>query len=260
MISIYLCDDDQTWLNLLRKSIEAFIVQKDADMKIVYTSTNPEELLNYLSSNSSIYSIYFLDVDLKAKINGMELANKIRKIDPRGFIIFVTIHDEMAIETFKLKLAALDYVVKDGTDVNKRANLQNQIFSCLNHIEDLLQNNSKIISGTIGIRSCGSNFIIFIDDIIYVETVKGFHKSRVHLKDGVIETSCSLKNMQARLGDDFFRSHKSYILNLRHIKEIIYTRGEIRMNNEALCPCSTRTLSKLQQKIQELNNALRNHF
>ena len=45
-------------------------------------------------------------------MSGLELAQKLRLHDPRGFIIFITAHNDLAFETFRLRLEALDYIVK----------------------------------------------------------------------------------------------------------------------------------------------------
>ena len=45
-------------------------------------------------------------------MSGLELAVKLREYDPRGFIVFITAHDDMMFETFRYRLEALDYIVK----------------------------------------------------------------------------------------------------------------------------------------------------
>ena len=57
--------------------------------------------------------IYFPDVDLKAPINGMKLGEEIRKLDSSPFLIYVTIHEYMMRESFRRKLMALDFIIKD---------------------------------------------------------------------------------------------------------------------------------------------------
>ena len=51
--------------------------------------------------------------DLGADINGINLGEEIRQLDPTGYIIFITTHAELSHLTFKYKVEALDYIIKD---------------------------------------------------------------------------------------------------------------------------------------------------
>lgn len=252
MIPIYICDDDPVWLNLLKKEIEAFICQKGTNMKIVCSSDAPEKLLKYLNDHPAGHSIYILDVNLKAELDGMGLALKIREKDPRGFIIFVTIHADMAVKTFTYKLEAMDYIIKDGTDENGRPNLNQQVFSCLLRVVDLISNCPHALSGTISVRCNGSDHIISVNDIMFIETIKRSHKLRINLANSSLEISSSLSDMESLLGDDFFMCHKTCLVNLRKIKEVPYTKSEIIMENGAYCPCSIRKLPLLRLRLRNL--------
>lgn len=65
--------------------------------------------------------IYFLDVELKNEpMDGFGLGKIIRETDPRGFIIYVTAFEELAFETFRYHLEALDYIIKG--DMEKMLN------------------------------------------------------------------------------------------------------------------------------------------
>ena len=63
----------------------------------------------------------FLDVELKNEpMDGFGLGKIIRETDPRGFIIYVTAFEELAFETFRYHLEALDYIIKG--DMEKMLN------------------------------------------------------------------------------------------------------------------------------------------
>lgn len=245
MIPVYICDKNITWLNIVKKSIESFAFRENIDMKIAYSSTDPDDIFDFIFSQTTKNCVYFLDVDLKMKNNGIALAKKIRDIDPRGFIIFVTVHDNIANMIFKYKIEALDYIIKDETD--KKGRIRKQIYSCLKHIMDLYHNPQYPIPGTIKIKSYGANHILSFNEINYIEILKGSHKLRIHLKEGVLDASGSLNNIQEKLNDDFFRCHNAYIVNIKNIKKIVYTNREVQFDNRLYCPCSIRKLSELQR-------------
>ncbi|WP_241960035.1 PfkB family carbohydrate kinase, partial [Staphylococcus gallinarum] len=49
-----------------------------------------------------------------------KLASEIRKHDPVGNIIFVTSHSELTYLTFVYKVAAMDFIFKDGTIIEQQ--------------------------------------------------------------------------------------------------------------------------------------------
>ncbi|MBA5760556.1 response regulator, partial [Escherichia coli] len=65
---------------------------------------DPFELVSRMPRHQGM-GLYFLDIDLgQPDMNGFELAQEIRKFDPRGFIIFITTHAELSYMTFTYKV------------------------------------------------------------------------------------------------------------------------------------------------------------
>ena len=103
MLNVFICEDNTIERNKFEKIIKDIIMIENLDMDVSLSTGNPEDILSYLDNNS-VSGLYFLDIDLKNKNNGLKLAEKIREYDPRGFIVFVTTHAEMSYLTFiKLK-------------------------------------------------------------------------------------------------------------------------------------------------------------
>ncbi|MEA4825636.1 MAG: LytTR family DNA-binding domain-containing protein, partial [Clostridium sp.] len=87
-----------------------------------------------------------------------------------------------------------------------------------------------IVETSISIKSAYHEYSIVIDDIIFIESYGP--KLIIHMKEGKIETYSSLKDMERsikNLSNSFYRSHKSYIVNLKYIKEISIQKQEITM-------------------------------
>lgn len=114
MIPVYICDDEAHILQRLEQIVAGQIMILDSDMGPVRTVEEPDELL-LLQKEDLVPAVYFLDIDFPGKISGLELAQKLRQYDPRGFIVFITAHNDLAFETFRLRLEALDYIVKGDT-------------------------------------------------------------------------------------------------------------------------------------------------
>lgn len=78
------------------------------------------------SKKSENTGAFFLDICLQSEMTGLILAQELRKIQPRCFIIFITSHSEMSILTFQYKVEALDFIIKDSSE-----NIRKRIHECL---------------------------------------------------------------------------------------------------------------------------------
>ncbi len=125
MLRIFVCEDNKEQRERFAKIIQDITMIENLDMELTLTTAKPDDILNYLSEND-VSGLYFLDIDLKSSMNGIELAAKIREYDPRGFIVFVTTHSEMSYLTFIYKVEAMDYIIKDNY-----SNIKDRIHQCI---------------------------------------------------------------------------------------------------------------------------------
>lgn len=247
MIPIYLCDDEPIWLERLNKAVIDYQIKSDWEITVEYQTTSPEQFLHFLTKRTPKNGIYFLDVDLKTSINGMELAKEIRRLDPQASLIFITTHDEMVMETFRLKLEALDYIIKDSSP------LAEKIYLCLSHLEGVYCSTESQTSGSITIRADGSYHTISVQDIYYIETIKNTHKVRIYLQNAMYHITESVTALQKRLGPDFYHCHKAYLVNIHHIAELDIETHNIILDNGSICPCSTREWRNIVKKYKSLH-------
>ncbi len=233
MIPVYLCDDEAIWIERLHKAIVDYQVKSNWNIQIKYKAASPSVLLHHLILHTPSHGIYFLDINFKCAMNGLHLAKEIRNIDTNADIIFVTTHDELVPETFRLKLAALDYIIKDSDDFTE------QIHSCLSHIEKrYISFQGKTASITI--HTEGSYTSILQDEIYYIETIPNSHKVRMHLASAFYDLSDSLSGLQNELGENFALCNKSCLVNCIHIREMNIRQKMLLLDNGESCICSTR--------------------
>ena len=116
MLPIYICEDDALILAAQREFLEKQIMIEGYDMEIALCSKHPQEIIEAVAASPK-RGIYFLDVELKDEpMDGFMLGQEIRKFDARGFLIYVTSFPDLAFETFRYHLEALDYIVKGNSD------------------------------------------------------------------------------------------------------------------------------------------------
>jgi len=240
MNNIIICEDNANQ----RKELDSIITNeiKNFACEIALSTNNPHDVINHIDNSTSSF-IYFLDVDLNSDLNGFQLAQLIRTHDPNGYIIFLTGHAELTLLTFQYKVQALDYIVKG--DINL---LKTKITDCFNAIHNSLNAAKAKINNKISI-DVGNN-VIFLDfkDILFFETSGKEHKISVHTLSGQTEFYGTLKNIETTVSTDFYKVHRSYLVNTTKIKSIDKRKMVIEMINGEMCYVSLRYLRGLLKK------------
>ena len=201
MLDFALCDDNNNVLIKLEKMLESVFINKKFDAQVVLSTTQPEELINYIRNNT--INVVILDIDLKSKVSGLDLANMIRKRDKNVYIIFTTGHLEYGLMAYKYK--TFDYLPKPIT---------------IERLEDTLVRLFEDVSGTSSkfVRLDNNKTIIKEDSIQYIQ--KDGMKVIFHTDTRDYETYSSFRKILPQLSDQFIQCHKSYIVNLQKITDV----------------------------------------
>lgn len=243
MLDIIICEDN----NYQREEIESIIKDElkklNLNSNIAVSTGNPEDVIAYVENCKTKTFLYFLDVDLKTKINGIELAKIIRKHDPMGYIVFVTSHSELSLLTFQYKVQAMDYVVKNDSN-----SMKDKIIECINEAYNDYKNSIIIKTNSISINA-GNKIIYFnLDDILFFETTGKDHKIRIHTCDEQMEFYGTMKEIEKMVSADYYKPHRSYLVNTKRIKLIDKSNLIIYMINDECCYIAARYLKGLLSK------------
>lgn len=233
MLPIYLCEDDEQIRAAERVWIEKQILMEGLDMEIALCTGNPEELLDCLARRPR-QGIYFLDVELKgSSMDGFRLGQEIRKTDARGFLVYVTGFPDLAFETFRYHLEALDYICKQDS-----GQMYEGLTRCL-----------KVIAGRVG-REQGEQQAYFtvktldmirhipLDEILYFTTSGRTHRIELHARQERLDFIGSMQDLEQSLGQRFVRVHRAYLVRLDQIARIDLKAKEIILKNGVHCPFS----------------------
>ena len=220
MLSIILCEDDTKFRNSLVEFLNSYIHEKNAGAHIELITDKPKEVLAYHKKNMSKTNIYFLDIALESSTDGLMLAKEIRKNDHTSYIVFITSFQEFSIKTFQYKLRVSDYIFKG------EKNLRERLTDCLelimkDHIRTILDNTQVIT-----IKSGQTIYNLPVMDIISFQTSTE-HKIVVSTVKNQIEFYGTMKDVEHQLNEDFFRIHRSYIINTKYIKKIEKSRDDM---------------------------------
>lgn len=235
MFRIVLCDDDQSFIKNLSALIEKSLAQIGQKCKI-HTFTAMEQISDQLLSSCDIA---FLDIDFTGKpYNGLDIARRLRKFRTDSVIIFVTNYVEYAPEGYEVQ--AFRYVLKSDVASKLDGYLQQGIQKLEQARETMkIQINGEIID-------------IPLNDILYIESQ--LHSVNVYVQRKAPHPSlkvytfyASISNLEQQLEPQgFLRVHKSYLVNMRHIRR--YQCQEVELSNGAKLSASETRYAAQKKK------------
>lgn len=194
-MKIAICDDKMILHDDLKAHLEEYSIKKN--LVIVYDDyTSGADLV---ASNIE-YDLIFMDYQMQG-LDGLETARRIRKKNIKTPIIFLTSFPNIVFDTFEVN--AYRFLIKPIDD--------EKLFSAMN---DFLQSLSD--SNYLVIKTDSDNKRINIDDIVYVEAADKYCYIRT-VSDNILYKK-TLSEIEKQLPQDkFFRSHRTYLVGLKHI-------------------------------------------
>jgi len=232
MLNFIICDDEIQMTNKLSQLFEKAFIKNDFDAKIVLKTSNYKELLSYMSSN--LVNVVVLDIEFKnSKINGLNIAEEIRKINKDCYIIFITSHFEYVMEAYDYKTFA--YLFKNSISVDTLSDTLKRLF------DDISGISSKFI------KIDGKGTFIDLNDVHFIE--KNGMKLIYHTSHEVFETYNSFSKIIDLLPNNFVRCHKSFIANVNNIVHISLADSSITFKNDEVCYIGPKYKNSLMEVI-----------
>ena len=218
MLNFIICDDNIHMINKLSLLFEKAFVQNDFNAKIVLKTQNYKDVLSFISSN--IVNVVILDIEFKnSSLNGLDIANEIRKINKDCYIIFITSHFEYLMKAYDYKTFA--YLFKNSLSVESLSETLTRLF------DDINGNTKKFLK----IDNKGT--FIDLNDIQFIE--KCGMKLIYHTLHGRFDTYNSFSKIENTLPKSYARCHKSFIANMNNIVSVSLSANSIVFKNGELC-------------------------
>lgn len=244
-MNIYICDDSIQEANVVKKEVKNFSLFSDNEVNIKEIFTNPEELLTDFQKNNEGTNIFILDINYNIQdLNGLILAQRIKEIDPNAFIIFVTSHAEFSFLTFEYRIGAIDYIIKD---IQK--NWAREIFDCLKTIENRLIKLSERNENIIVLETSIDIKRLPIREILFFESSKTNKLSVTTFNSQYTVNKKNLKTLEEELSPQFWRCHRSYLINTKHIVATDKNKSHVILKNNFSIPVSGRKKASLKEKL-----------
>ena len=155
-----------------------------------------------------------LDIQMPGS-NGMETAQRLRSRGMDTIIIFVSALEDYVFQAFDV--GAFHYLVKPF-DNRKFAQV---LARAVRQYEDDRQRNAnqdrKKDTPNLVITSGGKHITIQMEDIVYAEVYN--RKMILHTMDSDIEYYGKMKELEKKVGEDFYRPHRAYLVNMNYIRK-----------------------------------------
>jgi two-component system LytT family response regulator len=171
------------------------------------------------------YQILFLDIDMPG-LSGLDLAQQVQGLTRPPAVVFVTAYDHYALQAFNVN--AVDYLLKPF-DEKRLQQALNKVFRALatpggaaarevppgeqpasrgSRLDRLL---AERAGKTVLVDEKDVYFAFAKDDVVYLQ-----------LQNERLLARYTLRELATRLRQPpFFQCHRSYIVNLRKVKEIV---------------------------------------
>jgi len=210
------CDDDELALRLISQLISEYLRSNNLQIPVdIYQS--PVPLLRLIEEKgANPYTAVFLDIGLGDNL-GTEVARKIRRIDRKFYLIFITGYPDYMESSFELH--TYDYIHKP---VDKAK------------IEKLLRRLCFDIQSvpSVTFSSDHRTITLKISDIYYITGKR--NGSSFISRQGEYPTSIPLKDLSRLVAPPISRCHNGYYVNIEQISD--FSNRTITMKDGKIIP------------------------
>lgn len=201
-----------------------YLLEKIPDVEILGEATTAPEALKLLDALD--YDIVFLDIDMPG-MSGIEMVEKIKSADKQPSIVFTTAYGQFAVKAFELDVA--DYLVKPIAEDRLRQAVTRVRNKLKKQKEPVKEEAGKpSLLERIPVTKQSKTILLLPSEIYFIESRGEF--TVINSEKGKFVSTFRLKDFESRLSPkSFFRSHRSFVVNLDHVEEMISLYGGLYM-------------------------------
>jgi two-component system LytT family response regulator len=242
MITAIIIDDEKSGRETL-----AFLLEKHfaGRLKLLGTGNSVKEAVELIAKYDP--QLVFLDMEMPHE-HGLTLVSKLARVNFE--IIVTTAHREYGIDA--LKAGVLDYLLKpvDLGELDRSLKMITEKISEKEEIFRLKQRTGVTAAAKIPLV-VGNNKTVFVEVGSIIRCEADGNYTKIWLSDGKPELITRLiKDVEASLsGFNFFRVHKSHLVNISHIKAYLRSDDNIAMSDGSLVPLSRNIKAEFLKKM-----------
>ncbi|MBQ1492193.1 MAG: response regulator transcription factor [Blautia sp.] len=227
MIRCAVVEDEKEYAECIRAYAQRFSQETGNKLSLRFFSDGEDIVSGY----SSDLDIILMDIKMHV-LDGMSAARRVRELDDKVIIMFITNLPGYAIEAYEVE--AFDYILKPISYEMFSRKLLRAISRVRRREDDTI-----ILQTKEGIRR------VEVGSIAYIES-RG-HQMEVHTENGLLLLRGKLDELEEKLRDHgFVRSNRGYLVNLYHIQAL---EGECLVVQGEKLPVSRSRRAELIEKL-----------
>lgn len=233
-IRIACCDDEKQQLELYKTMFTNIEMRQDIKLNVEYFLSG-NFILERFQSEKNPFDLVYLDMDMDEK-SGLDLAKEIRQnYHSDCLILFLTNYPKYMQNSFDVR--AFQYMIKPVQfDEFERK---------FNAARKYLEKDDK---NRVVLKIDEDNVVFFTNEIYYIEKEKSSKQFLVYLEDKCVVAKGVLSAIENQLLEQhFMRTHRSYLVNMKHIRRI--QKNDLVLSNGNLVPISRRKEKELKQQF-----------
>ena len=229
---IAICDDEEIQQKLLRKYLEEWGKTREIALETEFFLSGESFVFTW--EEDKRFDLLILDIEM-GKLNGMELADYIRRQDENIPILFVTGYDRYMAQGYEV--AALHYLMKP---LNKE-----KFFEVLDRLQEKGEQEEKLFFHT------EEGVLALLPSKIWYVEARG-HQCILYTKEEEYILHTSISEVAQYLGGhkEIVRSHRSYLVNVQHISSIV--KSEAILDDKRRIPVSRSAEKGVNQAFIEM--------
>jgi DNA-binding LytR/AlgR family response regulator len=226
----------------------AYLLRADSRVASVTTAPDATQALRVLRDGST--DVVFLDIRMPG-LDGLELARVLRRFAEPPSVVFVTAHEDRAVDAFEL--GAVDYLLKplreDRLATSLRRVAAARATPAAGHTVPGARHTVPADDDVIPVELAGTTRLLPRSQVRWVEAQGDY--ARLHTADGSHLIRAALTVLAERWADaGFVRIHRSYLVAVRRISELRLTgSGYVVVVDGQELPVSRRHTRELKERL-----------
>ena len=232
MIHIAIVEDEAFYVQQIQNYMERYQQESQREISVTVYSDGEDILDNYKGD----YDIILMDIQMRF-MDGMTAAEKIRQMDQKVIIMFITNMIQYAVRGYEVD--AMDYVVKPVEYFSFSQKLDKAVGRMRSEVKEFLT--IPIGEGVVKIDIADIYFIEGQRHNVIYYTSRGDYCSRITMKE--LEEKLAVHN--------FFRCAKGYLVNMNHVEGFV--GSDCVIHNVHIPVSRTRKKEFMNVLLQNLN-------
>lgn len=223
-LQIAICDDLEEERVILSRMLRNYARRQGLSLQVHFFVSGEELLQSVRRANAC--QVLFLDIYMPG-ISGVETARRLRAAGYGASIVFATTSTDHGVDSFEVR--ASDYLVKPF----RQEEVDRALDWCLEHMPEPLR--------SLSVYAEGETQEFPLASVLYIEVLG--HQSHIHTLRQTVVVRKSLDDLERAVDSpDFFRCHRSFLVNLNHAERI--ESSDFLMSDGARIPISSPNLPR----------------